>query len=45
MATELDLKTVLTKTADSIRKKKGTTALIKPVDFPTEIDTIGGGGL
>lgn len=43
MATELDLKTVLTKTADSIRKKKGTTALIKPVDFPTEIDTIGGG--
>ena len=29
---------------NSIRKKKGTTALIKPVDFPAEIDSIPTGG-
>lgn len=46
MATYSNLSELFQATAQSIRNKKGTTTLIKPVDFPAEIDSIkaGGGG-
>lgn len=44
MATYKNLPELLTATANSIRNKKGTSALIKPVDFPAEIDSIQAGG-
>lgn len=38
------LTTLLTDIADAIREKKGTTGLINPQDFSTEIRGISGGG-
>jgi len=35
---------LLVDTADAIRAKKGTSALIDPSDFPSEIESISGGG-
>ena len=35
---------LLVDTADAIRAKKGTSALISPSDFPSEIESISGGG-
>lgn len=35
---------LLEDTADAIRTKKGTSALISPTDFPSEIESISGGG-
>lgn len=42
----MTLNEVMKETADAIREKKGTSELIKPVDFATEIKgiTSGGGG-
>lgn len=40
----MTLNDVMKETADAIREKKGTTALIKPVDFATEIKGITSGG-
>lgn len=44
MATYSNLSELFQATAQSIRNKKGTTTLIKPVDFPAEIDSIKAGG-
>lgn len=44
MATYTNLHDLAVATANSIRKKLGTTALIKPVNFPSEIDRIPAGG-
>ena len=43
----MTLNEVMKETADAIREKKGTTYLIAPVDFATEIKgiTAGGGAL
>lgn len=35
---------LLVDTADAIRAKKGTSTLISPTDFPSEIESISGGG-
>ena len=43
MSTQNNLTDFLTAVADSIRDKKGTSALIDPQDFPTEIASIAGG--
>lgn len=43
MAKNDNLKDFVTDVADAIREKKGTTDLINPQDFATEIRTISGG--
>ena len=45
MAKENNLKDLLTDVADAIREKKGTTELINPQDFGSEIRSIESGGI
>lgn len=44
MAKTDNLREFLTDVANAIRNKKGTTDLINPQDFSTEIESIQGGG-